>query len=95
MDGIDVSALIANGAPWSLIALGIVAILRGDIVPRKAHNDLIGQRDQVIRDITQDRDYYREQTLALLRVADTAADRMTQALLQRQLTDRQGQANDR
>jgi hypothetical protein len=91
MDGLDVSALVATGSPWALIALGIVAILRGDIVPRKAHDAQISQRDAMIRDITQDRDYYREQTLQLLRVADTAADHMTQALLSRQWAQRQGQ----
>lgn len=88
MDGLDVTAVIANGAPWSIIAIGILALIRGDILARKTHAEQIEHRDRIIASLTVDRDYYREQTLALLRVADTAADRMTQALLTRSVAER-------
>jgi hypothetical protein len=88
VDGLDVSALVTGGGPWAIIAIGILALIRGDIVARKTHAEQIEHRDRIIQSLTVDRDYYREQTLALLRVADTAADRMTQALLSRSVAER-------
>lgn len=74
-------AIAIGVSPWLLAMTIILSLIRGDLVPRRTHEGMITDRDKVIRAIEIDRDYYRDQTLALLRVADVAADRMTQALL--------------
>lgn len=85
----DVPAIAIGIGPWALACLIVLTLIRGDLVPRKTHERQMLDRDQVIRDITIDRDYYREQTLQLLRVADVAADRVQQALLSRSIPERE------
>ena len=88
MEGFDLPSIVAGGGPYAVIVIGVLAIIRGDLVSRKVHEGMIADRDRIIVATERDRDYYREQTLALLRVADTAADRMTQALLSRSIMAR-------
>lgn len=83
MTEVDFPAIVSAASPWLLAMAVLTALIRGELVPRKTHEAMIAKRDETIREVTTDRDYYREQTLALLRVADVAADRMTQALLHR------------
>jgi hypothetical protein len=87
--GIDLTGIIAQAGPWGVtasVALTVImAMIRGDLVPRKSHVDAISYRDDVIRDITRDRDFYRTHTHQLLGITDAATDRLTQVMLNRGL----------
>lgn len=87
MDGIDVPAIAINLGPWALATTIILALVRGDLVPRRTHEKQMADRDTTILAIEKDRDYYRDQTLHLLGVAEVQAeaiaDRQTRALLRR------------
>lgn len=87
MDGIDVPAIAINVGPWMLAVTIILALVRGDLVPRRTHEKQMADRDQIIAAITIDRDYFREQTLHLLGIAEVQveamADRQTRTLLRR------------
>ena len=74
MEGIDVTAIMGGGGPWIILAIAVLGLVRGDLVPRSTHERAINHRDSIIRDLTTDRDYYRDQTLQLLGVAEVVAN---------------------
>lgn len=87
MEGIDINAIVGIGSPWALLAIGILALIRGDLLPRSTHMSALDQRDRMIRDITDERDYYRARNEQLTGTAETYADflanRQAGAMLQR------------
>jgi hypothetical protein len=93
MMGIDLTGIIAQAGPWgatlAVTLTVIMALIRGDLVPRKAHESALAQRDAVILAVTEDRNFLRDRLYAVMGLAQTStdvADNSTRMLLQRGLT---------
>lgn len=58
LDGVPLDA-VGYSAGWAIVALFVIAILRGNLVPRRAFEDYKASCDVVVADLTHDRDMWR------------------------------------
>lgn len=91
MEGFNPYSVIVGASPWFLATFVLLALLRGDLIPRRTFDATIANRDETIVAISTERDYYRNMSLGLLGITETVADRATAALLLRARKTNSGQ----
>ena len=58
LDGVPLD-LLGYSAGWAIVALFVIAIMRGNLVPRRAFEDAKAGFESTIADIAHDRDMWR------------------------------------
>jgi hypothetical protein len=59
IDGVPWPAQLGVGSGWALVCVFVIMIYRGNLVPRRAVNDMIRAHEREMEDISHDRGEWR------------------------------------